>query len=199
MKSFFRSVGSSSRSSASESQSSSEGEMLDAARETYKRSVLWHGTALDNLASIRRNGFSTRLKSAGATEGAKSTLGEPTEELADSARLHNYFTSSRDSAKKFAKFADSSNPAIVRTIGIRNNFDIELDPDTKNAQGEPSPYCARTTDSIPAKFVLGSKRSAPGDNAKIFKAEMKAAGYKVSTEQAGKLLREVQSDSDDDF
>ncbi|MDC6177046.1 hypothetical protein [Ralstonia solanacearum] len=172
---------------------------MDAARETYKRSVLWHGTDLEHLASIRKNGFSTRRKNGGATIGASRTLGQPTRELADAARAHNYFTSNRGSAKKYANFANPENPVLIRTIGIRNNFDIELDPDSKNEHGEPSPYCCRTEDSVPAKFVLGSKSSSPGENAKVFKAELKAEGYKVSTAQAGRLLREVQSDSDDDF
>jgi len=55
-----------------------------------------------------------------------------------------------------------------------------------------------TNESIPPRFVLGSKSSSPGANAQVFEHEMSASGYHVSTEQAGRLLREVQSDSDED-
>lgn len=116
-----------------------------------------------------------------------------------STEKHNYFTSYPVSAKKYARRTDPDNPVLVRTIGIKNNFPIELDPDSKGPDGEIFPYNCRTTSSIPSKFVVGSKHSAPKDDAKVFKEEMGEAGYNVSLEQAGRLLREVQSDSDDDF
>ncbi|EPM72543.1 type III effector protein AvrRpm1 [Pseudomonas syringae pv. theae ICMP 3923] len=107
------------------------------------------------------------------------------------SRQNHYVSSSRKEAKDFAMFADMSNPGLVRTIGLRSNFNLISDPRTGGT-------ALMTDQSIHRKFVLGSKSSAPGENAKVFRDEMHAAGYDVSTKQAGKLLREVQSDSDDD-
>lgn len=88
-------------------------------------------------------------------------------------------------------YTDSYQPALVRTIGVGNNFHLEQDPYT----GAPA---LRTRDSIPAAHVLGSKHSQPGADAGVFRDEMRKAGHDVSSEQAGRLLREVQSDSDND-
>ncbi|WP_426683367.1 hypothetical protein ABFU84_19315 [Xanthomonas translucens pv. undulosa] len=107
------------------------------------------------------------------------------------SREHHYLSSSREEAKEFAMFADMNRPALARTIGVRSSFNLVTDPRTGGT-------ALMTNQSIPPKFVLGSKSSAPGENAEVFKNEMRAAGHEVSKEQAGALLREVQSDSDND-
>lgn len=63
---------------------------------------------------------------------------------------------------------------------------------------DEQPPDLRTRDSIPPAHVLGSKHSPAGANAKAFREEMQRAGHDVSTKQAGQLLREVPSDSEDD-
>jgi type III effector protein AvrRpm1 len=106
---------------------------------------------------------------------------------------HHYFSSDRKAARTFAVFAHRDQAALVRTIGVRSKFELVTDP--RIASGNA--VC--TKDSIPQEFVLGSKHSEPGNNAEVFKDEMQKAGHYVSTEQAGRLLREVQSDSEDDM
>ncbi|WP_367143390.1 type III effector [Pantoea stewartii] len=169
--------------------------LASVARQVYEGSVLFHGTSGSNRDALRSRGFSVANKTHGATEGVRrqSVLFEtPSQELTSNSRLYNYFTSDKDAAYNFALMADPCDTAIVRTIGIRNNIPIEADTDTTYNSN------LRTVNDVPAKYVLGSKRSEPGLNAKVFKQEMKTAGYNVSTAEAGRLLREVQSDSDQD-
>lgn len=163
------------------------------ARRVYEDSVLWHGTKREHVPSIRKHGFTTERKAAGATEGGTgdflmrfSTAG------VTASSEHHYFTSSRDMAKDFAMYADADRPALVRTIGVGHpRFALEQDPYTDGP-------ALRTRASVPPAHVLGSKHTPAGANAKVFRDEMRNAGHDVSTEQAGRLLREVQSDSDND-
>ncbi|AVB17607.1 type III effector [Pseudomonas amygdali pv. morsprunorum] len=168
-----------------------------AAADVYHDSRLWHGTSGSYLQELRDYGFQRRR--SGAVDASIRAGYELNPDVVKNTEKHNYFTSYPVSAKKYARRTDPDNPVLVRTIGIKNNFRIELDPDSKGPDGEIYQYNCRTTSSIPSKFVIGSKHSAPKNDAKIFKKEMGEAGYNVSLEQAGRLLREVQSDSDDDF
>ncbi|KPX40881.1 hypothetical protein ALO37_200063 [Pseudomonas savastanoi pv. glycinea] len=149
------------------------------------------------MKELRDYGFQRRR--SGAVDATLRAGYELNPAVLKSTKKHNYFTSYPVTAKEDARRTDPDNPVLVRTIGIKNNFPIELDPDSKDPDGEISQYNCRTTSSIPSKFVVGSKHSAPKDDAKVFKEEMGEAGHNVSLEQAGRLLREVQSDSDDDF
>lgn len=162
------------------------------AKTVYKQSVLLHGTAQEHVPSLRRNGFIKDLKKKGATGGGTENflMNFSTGGVSASGE-HHYLTSDKKMAKDFAMYADSERPALVRTIGVANNFNLETDPYT----GDPA---LRTRDSIPPAHVLGSKHSRPGDNAAVFRDEMQKAGHDVTTKQAGLLLREVQSDSDND-
>ena len=166
--------------------------LRSAAKRVYDETVLWHGTKQEHVSSLRENGFSVAHKQEGATAGGNANMFMMLSSQAqvESSQYH-YLSSRRKMAKDFAMFADMNQPALVRTIGVKNNFNLFQDPRTGTDAWS-------TQDSINPKFVLGSKRSDPGENATIFKNEMRAAGHDVSTEQAGALLREVQSDSDDD-
>lgn len=177
----------------------SNDKLISRARGVYRESVLWHGTSMQSKIDLRKRGFDVTRKSGGATEGASTAHSSPADKLIENAKRHNYLTSHDKTAKSYARLADYENPALVRTIGVRNNFNIELDPESKDENGEVSKYSCRTTDSIPKKYIVGSKHSEPGADAKIFKQELADAGIKVSTSRAGKLLRAVQSDSEDDF
>lgn len=165
---------------------------LAAAKKVYNSSVLWHGTKHEHLKSLREAGFSKSLKKEGATVGGREMNFKDFSSTAkNEAREYHYFSSSKNEAKDFAMFADIYHPALARTVGVRSHFNLTTDRQTGNT-------ALMTNESIPPRFVLGSKNSAPGENARVFKDEMAAAGHEVSVEQAGTLLREVQSDSDDD-
>ncbi|MBO9757865.1 type III effector [Xanthomonas phaseoli] len=189
-----RSIRSASHASSSNFDSSSQHEsgLRDAAKEVYDSSVLYHGTKHPHLKSLRENGFSKSHKRDGATAGGNANMFMNLSSAAHEESANNhYLSSSKKEAKNFAMFADMDNPALLRTIGVRSSFNLISDPRTGGT-------AYMTGQSIPSKFVLGRKNSSPGENAQVFKKEMHAAGYEVSTEQAGALLRDVQSDSDDD-
>lgn len=166
--------------------------LVPLARRVYEDSALYHGTKREHVPSIRKNGFRKDRKSDGATEGGggnfmmRFSSGGVT-----ASSEHHYLSSSRQMAKDFAMYADPDQPALVRTIGVANNVHLEHDPYSEGP-------ALRTRDSIPPAHVLGSKRSPAGANANVFRDEMQKAGHDVSTKQAGQLLREVQSDSEDD-
>jgi type III effector protein AvrRpm1 len=166
--------------------------LVPLAKRVYEHSTLYHGTKREHVPSIRKNGFRTDCKSDGATEGGggnfmmRFSSGGVT-----ASSEHHYLSSSRQMAKDFAMYADPDQPALVRTIGVANNFHLEHDPYSEGP-------ALRTRDSIPPAHVLGSKRSPAGANANVFREEMQKAGHDVSTKQAGQLLKEVQSDSEDD-
>ncbi len=183
---------------SSSSNPQSPSDLKTAAREIYRHSVLWHGTSAEMKKIIQERGF-IGLRRGGATAGSQAERGPASESLVKNAREYTYLTAIDRSAKRYARWADRDNPALVRTIGIRNNFNIELDPDSKDENGQIFQFNCRTKDKISPQFVLGSKHSNPGENAKVFKAEMRAQGHDVSTALAGELLRDIQSDSDDDF
>ncbi|WP_239689890.1 type III effector [Pseudomonas syringae] len=173
--------------------------MMPNARRVYRESVLWHGTSMQSKIDLRNKGFDVSRKTDGATEGASTSYSAPTEELIRNARRHNYLTAYDVSARNYARRANPENPALVRTIGVKSNLNIELDPDSKDENGEVFGFNCRTTDSIPKKYIIGSKSSQPGADAKVFRKELSNAGFEVSTSRAGELLRAVQSDSEDDF
>lgn len=166
--------------------------LVPLARRVYEDSTLYHGTKREHVPSIRKNGFQKDRKSDGATEGGggnfmmRFSSGGVT-----ASSEHHYLSSSRQMAKDFAMYADPDQPALVRTIGVANSVHLEQDPYSEGP-------ALRTGSSIPPAHVLGSKRSPAGANAKVFREEMQRAGHDVSTKQAGQLLREVQSDSEDD-
>jgi type III effector protein AvrRpm1 len=166
--------------------------LVPLARRVYEDSTLYHGTKREHVPSIRKHGFQKDRKSDGATEGgAGNFMMRFSRGGVTASSEHHYLSSSRQMAKDFAMYADPDRPALVRTIGVANNVHLERDPYSEGP-------ALRTRDSIPSAHVLGSKHSPAGANAKVFREELQRAGHDVSTKQAGQLLREVQSDSDDD-
>ncbi len=113
--------------------------------------------------------------------------------MTDASR-HHYLTSDRETAKQYATLVNKGSPALIRTIGIKGNMNVEPDPDNIARRG-----CYRVADNIPSKYILGSKGSDPSEDANVFRREMQAQGCSLSVSEAGRLLREVQSDSEDDF
>jgi type III effector protein AvrRpm1 len=172
-------------------------ELQSLAKQVYRDTVLWHGTSQASKVNIQASGFDTRNKRPGATQGVENRH-EVDPAFKARASGYNYFTSHRDIAKKYARTASPDSPALVRTIGIRSGFGLELDPDSK-VGGKVSPFAARTTSRIPTEHVLGSKKDSAGPSARIFQQELRHAGADVSTKMAGELLKEAQTDSEDDF
>ncbi|MEF9387598.1 hypothetical protein V4890_18500 [Ralstonia solanacearum species complex bacterium KE056] len=162
-------------------------------REAYAHSVLFHGTTLPSRRAIQSHGFRLENKSRGSI-GAYAEI-KSNSDAAMASSTHHYLTENKEIAKRFAKLVGrhrGEQPALVRTIGVMNHFSVEQDPDA-NA------HCLRTNEDIPSRYVLGSKGSPAGENARIFKKELEADGHDISSDEAGDLLRSVQSDSDSDF
>ena len=112
---------------------------------------------------------------------------------AESTSFH-YLSPSRERVKAFADFHLSGrSPAIVRVVGAGNAFPVETDSRSEAFQGY------RTGSDIGPHLVLGSKHSPPGEDAEGFRQELSRAGMEVDRDLAGRLLREVQSDSEDDM
>jgi len=166
--------------------------LVPLARRVYEHSTLYHGTKREHVPSIRKHGFQKDRKSDGATEGGGGNfMMRFSRDGVTASSEHHYLSSSRQMAKDFAMYADPDQPALVRTIGVANHVPLERDPYSEGP-------ALRTRAPIPPAHVLGSKHSPAGANAKVFREALQAAGHDVSTKQAGQLLREVQSDSEDD-
>ena len=96
--------------------------------------------------------------------------------------------------KAFAdRHVSGGTPAIVRVLGAGNAFRVESDPRSEAFQGY------RTASDIGPHLVLGSKHNPPAQDAEGFRQELSRAGLEVDRERAGTLLRDVQSDSEDDL
>ncbi|UIF89325.1 hypothetical protein KAF44_30685 (plasmid) [Cupriavidus necator] len=105
------------------------------AKRVYQESVLWHGTKREHVSSLRRNGFVNERKGSGATDGGSANfLMNFSSSGVTASGEHHYLSSDREMAKEFAMFADADQPAVVRTIGVGNNFHLEEDPYT----GDPA-------------------------------------------------------------
>jgi len=185
-----------SRDGSSQDQSAN---LRGAAAQVYRHSRLFHGTSGSHLGELRSMGFDK--KRPGATEVIRRITNVSDEFVADASRNH-YFTMDLERAQEYAFMADRGNRAVVRTIGLHAGHPMEPDPDTA-LSGAGMYLNFRTAVPVPPKFVLGSKRGKSrtklNENAEVFRSAMHNAGHDISQAQAGKLLREVQSDSDDDF
>jgi len=115
------------------------------------------------------------------------------------AQGNHFFSTNKHLSRKYAGAAarDEGRPAMVRTLGTMRDFHFEHDSDADDSDMEEMSF--RTSSDIPSNYVLGSKKSAPGEDAAIFRRELHDVGISLSGGDAGKLLRDVQSDSDSDF
>ncbi|VVD59149.1 hypothetical protein [Pandoraea anhela] len=151
------------------------------AKKVYKEERKFHGTDSKGKASIRSDGFQMSKK-------------DNTNAWATDKR--HYLAPQKMTAMLYAKQED---PAIVRTLGAHTNKNRASSFEAST--NEPGAYVEwiRTSKDIKAKHVLGSKRSAAGPDAEVFRERMERAGHKIDTATAGRLLRDVQSDSEHDF
>ena len=157
------------------------------ARSVYRASVSYHATDPDSKQDIQRSGFQLGRKNKGATE--RSGFPDP-----DSPSYH-YLIPSRDQALAFdARHLTGHAPTLVRVLGAGHAFPIESDPNsTELYEG------FRTSLDIGSHLVLRSKRSPAAEDAEGFRQQLSQAGVQVDRDRAGELLREVQSDSEDDL
>ncbi|MFC3393750.1 hypothetical protein [Brenneria rubrifaciens] len=176
------------------SSSSAGAKLIDAehrekiARTVYEENVVYHATEKNSKRSIRKHGFKISKKRDGATARLTQEV-MMQESFVRNAKNFNYVMRDKESAKNFNYF---TKPTLVRTFAEGVYF--EMDPDFKNGSA------LRTPQDISSNNVIGSKHSAPSEGeSTVMKALMARAGVNVDTKEAGRLLREVQSDSEDDF
>ncbi|WP_232314061.1 alpha,alpha-trehalose-phosphate synthase (UDP-forming) [Ralstonia sp. A12] len=159
---------------------------LKSARSVYEDSRLYHGTGKTSKRSIQAKGFTSRLKVDGGAMAVRTNHKAQFENT--KAPSYHYLTAEKGRASKYASSEKSRSPALVRTIGIRQDIPLE------RVMG-----VERTSADIPAQYVVGSKSSIPGPESAAFHKALESASIHVPFENTGRLLREVQSDSEDDF
>lgn len=185
---------SSSGNNYSTTQSAPNAKLIDAehrekiARNVYVDNVVYHATESSSKDSIRKHGFQTKRKRDGAMKRLTQDV-MMEEYFIKNAKKHNYVMTDKEAAKDFKYF---TSPSLVRAF--KGDVRFEMDPDFNNGSA------MRTRQDIPADNIVGSKKSAPSrGESKTMQAAMARAGVKVNSKEAGRLLRTVQSDSEDDF
>lgn len=165
-------------------------EKKQAARQAYDKFVVYHVTERSNVKSIRKNGFSTTRKTQGATAQFMKETGVEDSSFSTDAKNYNYVMTNKEPLQSLDYF---KNPSLVRTFIGSTNY--ELDPEFFGDK-----TALRTPEDIPAGNILGSSKTAPrSSESRIMKEALAQEGVHVSHKEAGKLLRDVQSDSEDDF
>jgi hypothetical protein len=178
-------------------------ELMERVKGIYDENRLYHGTTLAAKESIRESGFDKNRKVSGAFEGGLEFFNdspEVMEELSNNTQQNHHFSSDKETSRLYAGLAAkgaSIAPAMVRTLGIRHDFSLENDQDAGDSDQVAVAW--RTPSDIPRNYIIGSKKSDSGEDAAIFQRELQRANIVLPESKAGQLLREVQSDSDEDF
>jgi type III effector protein AvrRpm1 len=157
----------------------------ETARSVYDEHRHYHGTGEDAKQSIRTHGFRHDRKTAGGSSIVRAGFQEGS---AAAAVSYHYLTADKRTASRYARTAKSGGPALVRTLGVREDIPVE------RVMGVD-----RTASDIPPRYVIGSKKADPGAESAVFRQALSRAGMEVSEERAGSLLRDAQSDSESDF
>lgn len=158
------------------------------AGDVYKDSIVYHATEKKNIPSIREHGMVTSKKTSGATAklSEKTTMDHS---FVTTSRNHNYAMTDKSAAENFKYF---ENPGMIRIL--RNNIDFGMDPHLRDGKA------LRTSQEISSSNILGSKHATAGNaESQIMQNELLNRNVRVTQQEAGRLLREVQSDSEDDF
>ena len=154
---------------------------------------MYHATNTSSKTSIQQGGFSAHKKSGGATAELASQVAM-SEQFDQNAKTHHYAFTDVENAKAFQKnnLRTSGSPAIVRFFKEHTPF--EHDPDFS------LPAARRTPKDIPARQILKSRRRPPtAEEGEMMRRALAREGIDTTRSEAGRLLREVQSDSEDDF
>jgi hypothetical protein len=197
------SIGSASDSSSDSNRSSSGSEFdrgqQQAARQIYKRHRLYHGTSVGH--DIRGTGFRLAEKERGRTEmGYDADVENELEEgVLERGANHHFFTRDAEVAATVAHDVSvrrDKDPEIVRILGAASAHPFKPDQD-----GDSTSWC--TEHDIEPGFVLGSKHAPAHDGEKVvfqklLQRDEPARFEHVTEDQAGRLLKTVQSDSDGD-
>lgn len=183
-------------------------------RSAYKALRYYHGTNKSGVESIRANGMSTRLKTAGSVGSALNTAAQDPD-VVQRSREHNYVASIKAPSTTYAWAASVTNmrdwtrregddgvPRMARLFKTSDLPGLEKDPDFPIPVSFLNPLY-RTREDIPAHAVRG-QRGANRYSEEILTAMQKHIEdkYKVSLSHQDierALLDDVESDSDDDF
>lgn len=164
-----------------------------AAAEIYRDEILYHTTSVAGKGSIQNSGFNMRAKLGGATAELTNKV-FMSNEFIENTQTHHYAFLDKGIAKEFQQnnLKESGEPALTRFF--RGSAPLEFDPDYSN------PAAVRWGTDIPSDHVLKSARTpATWDESTMMRAKLEERGIDVNEQEAGRLLREVQSDSEDDF
>lgn len=159
---------------------------LESARKVYEENRFYHGTGGREKREVQAYGFRRTHRVDGGSAAARA--GWNTESQGENEPSYNYFTKEKNKAARYALAAKSGSPSIVRTIGMHHDLPFE------RVMGVD-----RTSSDIPAQYIVGSKSSDPGPESAVFQKALKRTNIDVSLQEAGQLLRQVQSDSENDF
>lgn len=164
-----------------------------AAAEIYREQTLYHVTTKAGKASLQRRGFNVQAKSGGATEELTRKVSMSSAFEANT-KTHHYAFLDKKSAEEFQRgnLKESGETALTRLF--KGDAQIERDPDFSN------PAAVRWRTDLPSSHVLKSAQtSASMGESQMMQKALEARGVNVTEIEAGRLLRAVQSDSEDDF
>jgi type III effector protein AvrRpm1 len=143
---------------------------IERARQIYDKTRLYHGTKPNNKPKIREEGLRREAHSY-----------DRHDPYADCKDI-NFLTSELEIAKSYGK-------SVIRIIGAESIDNVD----------KTDPECIKFRNDIPRSHVLGSKSSRPGEDARIFREVLKEGEVYVTKQEAGELLREIQTDSEEEY
>jgi hypothetical protein len=181
--------------------------------EIYEKNVYFQGTTSNEVERARLHGLDPREKTRTSVDGAilegvlHFASPDEYEHFRETAMSHFYFTRIKDSpghmdAKAYAKLAayEGSDPKILRAFLPSGTVKLEPDPDSKK---EAAAF--RTKGKIDREFILRSKKDpaavslASESFKEQFNNHLSRPERKIDSHEAAEMLRDEQSDSEDDF
>ena len=177
---------------------------IESLQKIYKRNRYYHGTNRVGQESMIENGMDVNAKKSGATD----TLGfDPKSEFSTTAAKYNYLTKNKKIGMSYAntsslgKNEEAGEPKLVRVYKTNKRF-----PDLTDDEDSPSDHEAfRTTKKISKSNIRRHKRKSNGPYKyptkvlKQFQEDLfKEIGEHVRKREIKELIKDVESDSDDD-
>lgn len=171
-------------------------------KQTYQENRYYHGTGYKR--EIEQTGMDIQHKTDGAMK-AFTNEQEVDETFAATTRGFNYLTQDKELAKVFAREASAGArpPGLVRALLDKTEMRLERDPDMDtDPAGDLYDSAVRTRRSIPPGHLLHHKLGIPfppAEAIRTFRNKLAQKDVSVTDTEAYRLLRQEQSDSDDDF